>query len=71
MLTALIEESVLDRPIGSTATMRAQFEHLISMPEGDNIEVLVLPTTLGLHDGLVGPFTLLDFAAQSIVYVET
>ena len=70
-LTALIEESVLDRPVGSRATMRAQLEHLLAMSERDNIEVLVLPTALGLHDGLVGPFTLLDFAAaQSIVYVE-
>lgn len=70
-LTALIEESVLDRPIGSRATMRAQLEHLLAMSERDSIEVLVLPTALGLHDGLVGPFTLLDFAAaQPIVYVE-
>ncbi|MGH3941240.1 MAG: helix-turn-helix domain-containing protein [Pseudonocardiaceae bacterium] len=70
-LTALIEESVLDRPIGNIATMRAQLQHLLTMSERDNIEVLILPTDLGLHDGLVGPFTLLDFtAAQSIVYVE-
>ncbi len=70
-LTALIEESVLDRPIGSTATMRGQLEHLLVMAERDNVEVRVLPTALGLHDGLIGEFTLLDFAAaQSIVYVE-
>ncbi|MDQ3763053.1 MAG: helix-turn-helix domain-containing protein [Actinomycetota bacterium] len=70
-LTALIEESVLDRPIGSTATMRAQLEHLIAMSKRDNVEILVLPTAIGAHDGLVGPFTLLNFAAaQSIVYVE-
>jgi transcriptional regulator with XRE-family HTH domain len=70
-LTALIEESVLDRPIGSIVTMRAQLEHLIAMSERDNIEILLLPTALGAHDGLVGPFTLLDFAAaQSIVYIE-
>ncbi|MGH3874552.1 MAG: helix-turn-helix domain-containing protein [Pseudonocardiaceae bacterium] len=70
-LTALIEESVLDRPIGSTAAMQGQLEHLLVMSERDNVEVLVLPTALGAHDGLVGPFTLLDFAAaQSIVYVE-
>ncbi|MGH3882803.1 MAG: helix-turn-helix domain-containing protein [Pseudonocardiaceae bacterium] len=70
-LTALIEESVLDRPIGSTATMRAQLQHLIAVSERDNVELLVLPTAIGAHDGLVGAFTLLDFAAaQSIVYVE-
>lgn len=70
-LTALIEESVLDRPIDSTATMRAQLEHLIEISGRDNVELLVLPTAIGAHDGMVGPFTLLDFAAaQSIVYVE-
>lgn len=70
-LTALIEESVLDRPIGSRATMRAQLEHLLVVSERDNVELRVLPTALGAHDGLIGEFTLLDFAAaQSIVYVE-
>jgi transcriptional regulator with XRE-family HTH domain len=70
-LTALIEESVLDRPIGSAATMCAQLEHLIEISERDNVELLMLPTAIGAHDGLVGPFTQLDFAAaQSIVYVE-
>lgn len=70
-LTALVEESVLDRPIGSRETMRAQFEHLLAMAERATVEVLVLPTDLGLHDGLTGPFTLLDFAAaQSVAYVE-
>lgn len=66
--------AALDRAaaeLGSTATIRSQLQHLLTMSERDNIEVLVLPTNLGLHDGLVGPFTLLDFAAaQSIVYVE-
>ncbi len=70
-LLALIEESVLDRPIGGPAVMRWQLEHLISMSERDNVEIQVLPTSVGSHDGGVGPFTLLDFAqAQSIAYVE-
>ncbi|MGH3869764.1 MAG: helix-turn-helix domain-containing protein [Pseudonocardiaceae bacterium] len=70
-LLALIEESVLDRPIGGPAVMRRQLEHLISMSERDNVEIRVLPTSVGSHDGSVGPFTLLDFAqAQSIGYIE-
>jgi Domain of unknown function (DUF5753)/Helix-turn-helix domain len=68
---ALIEESVLDRPIGGPAVMRRQLEHLISMSERDNVEIQVLPTSVGSHDGGVGPFKLLDFAqAQSIAYIE-
>ncbi|MGH3935711.1 MAG: DUF5753 domain-containing protein, partial [Pseudonocardiaceae bacterium] len=70
-LVALIEESVLDRPVGGPAVMRRQLEHLISMAERDNVEIHVLPTAVGWHDGGVGAFTLLDFAqAQSIAYVE-
>ncbi|MGH3694841.1 MAG: helix-turn-helix domain-containing protein [Pseudonocardiaceae bacterium] len=70
-LVALIEESVLDRPVGGPDVMRRQFEHLIAMAERDNVEIRVLPTSLGWHDGGVGAFKLLDFAqAQSIAYVE-
>ncbi|MGH3720107.1 MAG: helix-turn-helix domain-containing protein [Pseudonocardiaceae bacterium] len=68
---ALIEESVLDRPIGGPAVMRRQLEHLIVMSERDNVEIHILPTSAGSHDGSAGPFTLLDFAqAQSIAYIE-
>ncbi|MBV8542916.1 MAG: hypothetical protein JO063_01270 [Pseudonocardiales bacterium] len=68
---ALIEESVLDRPVGGPAVMRRQLEHLTAMSERDNVEIHVLPTSAGWHDGGVGPFTLLDFAqAQSIAYIE-
>ncbi|MGH3825426.1 MAG: helix-turn-helix domain-containing protein [Pseudonocardiaceae bacterium] len=70
-LVALIEESVLDRPIGGPAVMRGQLEHLIALSERDNVDIQVLPTSVGFHDGGVGAFTLLDFAqAQSIAYVE-
>lgn len=70
-LTAFIEESVLDRPIGTPETMRAQLEHLITSTERENIELRVLPTSIGLHDATTGPFTLLEFsAAQAVAYVE-
>jgi transcriptional regulator with XRE-family HTH domain len=70
-LTALIEEAVLDRPIGGPDVMRGQFEHLVTMSEWDNVEIRVLPTSIGAHDALLGPFNVLDFAqAQSIGYVE-
>jgi hypothetical protein len=70
-LLALIEESVLDRPIGGPAVLRRQLEHLISQSDRDNVEIRILPTSVGAHDGALGPFTLLDFAqAQSIAYIE-
>ncbi|MGH3873147.1 MAG: helix-turn-helix domain-containing protein [Pseudonocardiaceae bacterium] len=69
--TSIIEESVLDRPIGGAATMRAQLEHLIELSERDNVEILVLPTAVGHHDGLEGTFHVLHFEqAQSVGYIE-
>jgi DNA-binding XRE family transcriptional regulator len=70
-LTAVIEESVLDRPVGSPDVMRAQMRHLVELANQDNIELRVLPTGVGPHAGLAGRFTVLHFQdAQSIGYVE-
>jgi transcriptional regulator with XRE-family HTH domain len=70
-LTALIEEAVLDRPIAGAATMCAQLEHLVKLSKQDNVDILVLPTAVGHHDGLEGAFTVLHFEqAQSIGYIE-
>jgi transcriptional regulator with XRE-family HTH domain len=78
--TALIEESILDRPIGHkdpTAVMIDQLRHLVELSKLDNVEIRVLPTALGHHDGLEGRFDVLHFLddqgraqAQSIGYVE-
>jgi transcriptional regulator with XRE-family HTH domain len=70
-LTAFIEEAVLDRPIAGAATMCAQLEHLVKLSKRDNVDILVLPTAVGHHDGLEGAFTVLHFEqAQSIGYIE-
>lgn len=70
-LTTLIEESVLDRPIGGVAIMRAQLDYLVQLSARDNVEILVLPISTGHHDGLEGAFSVLHFEqAQSIGYVE-
>jgi DNA-binding XRE family transcriptional regulator len=70
-LTTFVEQSVFDRPIGGPEVMRAQLEHLIMLSKRDNVEILVLPTAIGHHDGLEGQFMLLHFEqAQSIGYIE-
>lgn len=70
-LTVMLEEAVLDRPIGGPDVLRGQLEHVLDLAKREDIEVRVLPTAVGAHEALVGPFTVLDFAkAQSIAYVE-
>ena len=70
-LTVLLEQAVLDRPIGDDKIMRGQFEHVLRLMERETVDVRILPITVGAHDALVGPFTVLEFEkAQSIGYVE-
>jgi hypothetical protein len=70
-LTVMLEEVVLDRPIGGPDVLHAQLEHVLALIERDNVDIRVLPTAIGAHDGLVGPFTVFEFQkAQSIAYVE-
>lgn len=68
---AVIEEQALHRAVGGAKVMTAQFEHLLGLVERDNVTLQVMPTAVAVHDGLAGPFKILDFAeARSIAYVE-
>jgi transcriptional regulator with XRE-family HTH domain len=68
---AVVEEAVLHRLVGGVGVMVAQLRHLLDLVERDNVTLQVMPTAVAVHDGLAGPFKLLDFAeARSIGYVE-
>lgn len=68
---AVLEEAVLRRTVGGSAVMAAQLRHVLELAERDNVTLQVMPTARAVHDGLSGPFRLLDFAeARSIGYVE-
>lgn len=68
---AVVEESVLTRVVGGNDVFRTQLHHLLELSERDNVTLQVMPTSESVHDGLDGPFLLLDFAeARSIAYIE-
>ncbi|GAA4238159.1 helix-turn-helix transcriptional regulator [Actinomadura meridiana] len=71
---AVIDEAALRRPIGGTATMRAQIEHLITVAESmPNVKVQLLPFSAGGHLALGGPITVVRFAEHDlddVVYLE-
>lgn len=51
--------------------MRAQLNHLVQLSELDNVTIQVVQTSVGVHAGHTGQFTLLGFAEfQDIGYVE-
>ncbi|MER2092849.1 MAG: helix-turn-helix transcriptional regulator [Saccharopolyspora rectivirgula] len=71
-LWAVIDESVLHRPIGGRQVLRAQLEHLLDITALPTVTLQVLPFELG-HSAAEGAFTILRFAAPEIpdiVYLE-
>ncbi|WP_434742801.1 helix-turn-helix domain-containing protein [Micromonospora sp. SH-82] len=56
--TAVVDESVLRRPVGGPATMREQLTALVTAAEADHVRIQVVPSTVGAYAGLNGPFVL-------------
>jgi hypothetical protein len=57
-LTAILEESVLHRPVGGKSVLRGQLEHLKEISRRPQIDIRVIPTSAGAHDGTYGSFFL-------------
>lgn len=73
-LWAVIDEAALRRPIGGPAVMAEQIKYLLRVAQYPNVDVQVLPFSVGAHAALSGAFTILDFPDPtdcSIVYVDT
>ncbi|WBB58651.1 helix-turn-helix transcriptional regulator [Streptomyces sp. WMMC500] len=71
ILSFVLEETVLRRPIGGKAVLRSQLEHLLLIGRRPNVEIQVMPTDREEHAGLAGPLTLLETEDQRrIAYVE-
>lgn len=71
-LWAVIDESVLHRPIGGPAVFLAQIEHLLELTRLPNITLQVVPYRLSGY-AAEGSFTLLRFAEPElpdVVYIE-
>ena len=72
-LVAIVDESVLRRPVGGIEVMRAQLRHLVVASSLPSVCLQVLPTSLGAHSGLNGSFIVLGFGdpeEPEIAYVE-
>ncbi len=71
-LWAIIDESVLHRPIGGRRVLFAQLEHLLEITKLPNVTLQVLPYRLSGY-AAEGAFTMLRFAEPElpdIVYIE-
>jgi transcriptional regulator with XRE-family HTH domain len=70
---SVMDESVLRRPVGGRAAMRAQLNHLEEMTCLPQVTIQVIPFGGGGHAAAGGSFTLLRFAEPElpdVVYIE-
>ncbi|MFI6347915.1 helix-turn-helix domain-containing protein [Streptomyces sp. NPDC050560] len=70
---AVIDETVLLRPVGPDEVMRAQVDRLIEASELPNVTLQIAELAAGHHPGTYSPFVLFRFAVPEVpdmVYVE-
>ncbi|MCP9962037.1 helix-turn-helix domain-containing protein [Streptomyces somaliensis] len=71
LMSFVIEEVVLRRPLGGRQVMRGQLEQLLLLGHERNIEIQIMPTDREEHAGLAGAFTLLQIGDQRrMAYME-
>ncbi|SDI58228.1 Helix-turn-helix domain-containing protein [Sinosporangium album] len=69
---AVIDESVLRRPIGGREVMRDQLEHLLEVVRSPRVSIQVVPFELGSTTGLSGAFAIAQAqGTPDTVYLES
>jgi transcriptional regulator with XRE-family HTH domain len=72
-LSAVVNEAVLRRVLGSPELMREQLHHLAKLATAANIKLQVVPFRSGFHPAMTGSFTMLSFEDPKvgpIVHIE-
>lgn len=70
----VLDEAALRRVIGGSTIMTTQLRHLLHMAKLPNVDVQMLPFTVGSHAALAGSFTILDFPDPRdlpVLFIET
>ncbi|GAB3676884.1 helix-turn-helix domain-containing protein [Saccharopolyspora tripterygii] len=70
-LRVFVDEMVFARPVGGADVMAEQLRHVQSVSRAENVEMRVLPRSIGAHAGLSGAFVLFEFdRSRPVVYIE-
>lgn len=71
LVTAVIEEGALRRPIGGSEIHREQLEELVRLAQLRHVDIQVMPLDRRQHAGMGGPFILLNpKGKQQVAYAE-
>ncbi|MGP4025987.1 DUF5753 domain-containing protein [Actinomadura sp. 3N407] len=64
----ILDQGVLDQPVGGPAIMREQLAHLIELASQSNITVRIVPREVGAHVGRDGSFKIMTVDGADVVY---
>jgi hypothetical protein len=71
-IRAVLDETVLSRPVGGHRTLRDQLYRLIELVNFPNVSIRLLPLSVGAHPGGEGPFRIIELSQpdSSLVHLE-
>jgi transcriptional regulator with XRE-family HTH domain len=72
-LWLILDETAIGHMVGSPEIMHGQLTHLLEANSWPNVTLQVLPLSSGVHPGLSGSFTILEFSERTdsdVVYTE-
>lgn len=73
-IVTVLGEGALSRLVGGESVLNAQIEHLRAVARRDNVQIKVLPWSVGAHAAMAGAFRILDFEDPEdpdVVYLES
>jgi transcriptional regulator with XRE-family HTH domain len=70
-IRAVLDETVLSRPVGGPGTLRSQLRRLTELAQFPNVSLRILPLSVGAHAG-AGAFRIIDLPIPdpSVVHLE-
>ncbi|MEO3813279.1 helix-turn-helix transcriptional regulator [Sphaerisporangium sp. B11E5] len=72
MYRVVLDEGVLQRPIGGKKVMHRQIERLMEAAESSRIGIQIIPVALGVTTGLLGGFAIAQISGSpDKVYIES
>jgi transcriptional regulator with XRE-family HTH domain len=66
----LLDEGVVDRPLGGPEVMREQLAKLLELSMLSHVSIRVVPKSAGWHFGLEGAFKVMTVDTSDVVYTE-
>lgn len=70
MVVAIMDEGILERPIGDREAMHNQMLRLLKLVAQPNIEIQIVPIDTGAYSGLSGGFVIATVDGKEYAYVD-